>query len=146
MKRAFDNTVEPKPIGEYKPRLRTQVTVLGTFFLVVLPAIYFAGMGYIWFLEHGLKLDMNARPEGIMDRLVVLMMVLPIIPVMLAAIMATGIPWMFVMARCLSWPDIQYFTSQKGPRFPMLSDWIDRMWSRMTEFKRPKSPTNGLSR
>lgn len=132
-------------MSEYKPQLRAQVTVLVTFFLVVLPAISLAGIGYMWFLEHGLKFDTNAKPEAILDRLIVLLAVLPIIPVMLTAILLSGIPWMFAMARLLSWDDLQYLTKRKGPRLPFLSDWIDRIWSRMIEPKRPRSP-DGLSR
>jgi hypothetical protein len=129
--------VGPEAMSEYKPLLRTQITVLATFFVLVLPAIWFAGMGYMWFIEHGLKLDTNAQPEGIVDRIISLVAVLPMIPIMLAAILVSGIPWMFVMARLLSWDDIQYFTKSKGPRLPLLSDWIDRMWLRMIESRRP---------
>jgi len=53
------------------------------------------------------------------------------------AILLTGIPWMFAMAHLLSWNDIQYFTSKKGPRVPWLSDWLDRVWLRMIESRRP---------
>src|SRR5215216_2310272 len=100
---------------EYKPSVRTLMMVLGSFFVIVLPAIWFAAMRYMWFIEHVLKLDVNARPESVMDHLVILVAVLPIIPVMLVAIFVSGIPWMFVMARVLSWDAIQHFTKKKGP-------------------------------
>jgi len=129
---------------EHKPSVRTLITVLGSFFVIVLPAIWFAAMGYMWFIEHGLKLDVNARPESVMDHLVILVAVLPIIPVMLIAILVSGIPWMFVMARFLSWDDIQHFTKKKGPRLPLLSDWLDRIWLRMMESRKPESPTNRM--
>ena len=135
-------------MSEYKPRLRTQLVVFATFFLVVLPAIWFSAMGYIWFIEHGLKLDTNSKPDGLMERLFILMLGLPIIPVMLAAILMAGIPWMFVMTRLLSLTDIEYFTKQnskqKRPRLPFLSDWIDRLWLRMIESRR-RARTTGRS-
>jgi hypothetical protein len=118
--------------------------VLGSFFIIVLPAICFAAMGYMWFIEHGLKLDVNARPESLMDRLVILVAGLPIVAVMLVAILVSGIPWMFVMARFLSWDDIQHFTKKKGPRLPLLSAWLDRIWVRMIESRKPESPTNQM--
>ena len=132
-------------MSEYKPSVRTQFILLGSFFLIVLPAIWFAGMGYMWFIEHGLKLDVNARPESVMEHVVILVSVLPMIPVMLVAILVSGIPWMFVTARLLSWNDIRHFTRRKGPRLPLLSDWLDRIWLRMIESRRPESPTSGSS-
>jgi hypothetical protein len=128
-------------MADHKPSLRTQVVILLTFLAVVLPAIGLAGIGYVRFVEHGLKLDINARPEGIIDRLLILLMVLPMIPAMLVAILVTGIPWMFVMARVLPWADVEYYTKQKGPRLPFLSDWLDGLWRRMIESRRKKSPT-----
>lgn len=119
--------------------------MLASLFVVVLPAIWFAAMGYMWFIEHGLKLNANAKPDGIVDRLLILVAVLPMIPVMLVAILISGIPWMFVMSRVLSWVDIEYFTTKKGPRVPLLSDWLDRLWLRMIESRRPESTTNGSS-
>ena len=65
--------------------------------------------------------------------------------VIVAAILISGIPWMFVVSRILSWADIQYYTKQKGRRIPFLSDWLDRLWLRMIESRRPKSPTSGSS-
>jgi hypothetical protein len=130
---------------EYKPSVRTQIIMLATFFAVVLPAIWFAGMGYMWFIEHGLKLDTNATPEGVVDHLLMLVTVLPMIPVILVAILISGIAWMFVVSRVLSWADIQYYTKQKGRRYPFLSDWLDRLWLRMIESRRPESPTSGSS-
>jgi hypothetical protein len=132
-------------MSEHKPSVRTQIILLATLFAVVLPAIWFAGMSYMWLIEHGLNLDTNARPEGIVDRLLILVTLLPIIPVFLAAILITGIPWMFVVSRLLSWADIQYFTKQQGPRFLFLSDWLDRLWLHMIESRRPESPTSGSS-
>jgi len=132
-------------MSDYKPPVRTQITILASLFVVVLPAIWFAAMGYMWFIEHGLKLDANAQPDGIVDRLLILVAVLPMIPVMLVAILISGIPWMFVMSRVLSWVDIEYFTTKKGPRVPLLSDWLDRLWLRMIESRRPESTTNGSS-
>jgi hypothetical protein len=99
----------------------------------------------MWLIEHGFKLDLDAKPDGIVDGLLMLLMVLPIIPVMLLAILISGIPWMFVTSRVLSWADIQFFTKQKGPRFPILSDWLDRLWLRMIESRRPERPTSGSS-
>ena len=131
-------------MSEYKPSVRTLIIVLGSFFAVVLPAIWFAAMAYMWFIEHGLKLDVNVRPESVMDHLVILMAVLPIIPVMLAAILVSGIPWMLVTARLLSWNDIQHFTKRKGPGLPLLSDGLDRIWLRMIESRRPEGPTNQM--
>jgi hypothetical protein len=132
-------------MSEYKPRLRTQIAVLASFFIVVLPAIWLAAMGYMWFMEHGLKLDASAKPEGIVDRFLTLLTVLPIIPTMLAAILATGIPWMFVMTRLLPLADIEYYTRQKGPRVPFLSDWLDRVCRRMIESRRKERPASGSS-
>lgn len=132
-------------MSEYKPPPRTTALLLATFFVVVLPAIWFSGMGYMWLIEYGFDLDIDAKPDGIVDRLLMLLMVLPIIPVMLLAILITGIPWMFVASRVLSWADIQFFTKQKGPRFPIISDWLDRLWLRMIESRRPESPTSGSS-
>jgi hypothetical protein len=102
-------------------------------------------MGYIWLMGHSFKIDMDAKPEGIMGGMVMLLMVLPIIPVMLLGILIAGIPWMFVMSRVLSWADIQFFTKQEGPRFPILSDWLDRLWLRMIERRRPQNTTNRSS-
>ena len=126
-------------MAEHKPSIRTQVIVLATFFVVVLPAIGVTGMGYIWFLEHGLKLDTNAKPEGIMDRLSILLAAIPIIPTMLVAILVAAIPWMFMMSRVLSWADVQYYTKQKGPRLPLVSNWLDRVWIRMIESRKKES-------
>ena len=131
--------------NEYKPPARTTAILLATFFVVVLPAIYFSGMGYIRLVEHGFGLDLDAKSDGIVDGFMGLLMVFPIIPVMLLSILITGIPWMFVASRVLSWADIQFFTKQKGPRLPILSDWIDRLWLRMIENRRPESPTSGSS-
>ena len=130
---------------EYKPSVWTQIVLLATFFAVVLPAIWFAGMGYMWLVEHGLKLDTNATPKGVVDQLLILVTMLPMIPVILVAILISGIPWMFVVSRVLSWADIQYFTKQKGRRYPFLSDWLDRLWLHIIESRRPKSPTSASS-
>ena len=130
-------------MSAYRPRLKTQIAVLATFFVIVLPAIWFAAMGYMWFVEHGLKIDASAQPEGIVDRLVILLLLLPMIPLMVLAIYVAGIPWMFIMSRILPWADIEYFTGKKGPRIPLLSDWFDRMWLRMIECRKAKSPTDG---
>jgi hypothetical protein len=130
-------------MSEYKPPVWTQITVLASLFVIMLPAIWFAAMGYMWFIEHGLKLDTNATPEGIVDRLLILVTVLPMIPVMVGAILISGIPWMFAMSRLLSWADIQYFTKRKGPRFLLLSDWLDRVWLHMIEPRRPENPQPG---
>lgn len=119
--------------------------MLATFFAVVLPAIWFSGMGYMWLIEHWQKLDSDATPEGVLDQLLNLVTVLPVLPVIVAAILISGIPWMFVVSRILSWADIQYYTKQKGRRIPFLSDWLDRLWLRMIESRRPKSPTSGSS-
>ena len=127
---------------EYKPSVRKQITILASFFVIVLPSIWLAAMGYMWLLEHGLKIDTNAKPEGLVDRLLVLVTVLPMLPVMLLAILIAGLPWMFVMSRILSWADLQYYTKQKGTRFPLLSDWLDRLWLHMIESRTPKSPTS----
>jgi len=124
-------------MSEYKPRLRTQIAFLASFLAVALPAIALAAAGYIWLLKHGLKLDMDAHPEGVLSNLLMFVAVIPIIPAMVGAILLTGIPWMFAMAHLLSWNDIQYFTSKKGPRVPWLSDWLDRVWLRMIESRRP---------
>ena len=123
-------------MGEYKPRIRTQLVVLATFLVLVLPAIWFSGMGYIWFLETGLKLDLDKKSEGFADGLLMLATVFPIIPVMMVGILAAGIPWMFLMSRYLSWAEIQYYTKQKGPRMPLLAEWLDRLWERMIESRR----------
>lgn len=88
-------------------------------------------MGYIWVLEDGLKLDMEARPETLLEELMILGTVLPIIPVM----SVTGITWMFLMARLLSPADIRYNASLKGPRLPVISGWLDRLWLRMIATK-----------
>jgi len=133
-------------MSEYLPTLRTRLLALSTLLIVVLPAIWFAGMGYMWLIEHGLKLDTQAKPQTLIDHLIILVALLPMIPVMVCAICLAGIPWMFVMAHTLSWEDIQYFTNQKGPRLPLLSDWLDRLWLHMVRRRRPDSPTNGLSR
>jgi hypothetical protein len=130
---------------EYKPSVRTQIVMLATFFAVVLPAIWFSGMGYMWLIEHWQKLDSDATSEGVLDQLLNLVTVLPVLPVIVAAILISGIPWMFVVSRILSWADIQYYTKQKGRRIPFLSDWLDRLWLRMIESRRPKSPTSGSS-
>jgi len=130
-------------MSEYKPGVRTQVTLLGSFFVIVLPAVWFAAMGYMWFIEQYVKVDVNATPESVMDHFLILLAVLPMIPVMLAAIVVSGIPWMFAMSRLLSWDDIQYFTMKKGPRLAVLSDWLDRMWLRMIESRRPGPPDSG---
>jgi len=132
-------------MSEYRPSVMTQITLLGSFFVIVLPAIWFAGMGYMSLIEHVLKLDANSKPDGIVDRFLILVTVLPMIPVMLLAILISGIPWMLVMSRILSWADIEYFTKQKGPRLPFLSDWLDRLWLHMIESRKPDSPTNGSS-
>ncbi len=132
-------------MSAYKPRLKTQIAVLATFFVIVLPAIWFAAMGYMWLVEHGLKIDASAQPESIVDRLVVLLLVLPMIPIMVLAICIASIPWMFIMSRILPWADIEYFTGKKGPRIPLLSDWFARMWLRMIESRKPESPPSGSS-
>ena len=130
-------------MSDYRPSGRTLVLVLVSMFAVVLPAIWFTGMGYISFSEHSLKLDANTKPEGVVDRLLILAAVLPMIPLMVLAIFLSGIPWMFVMSRVLSWADIQYFTEQKGPRLPFVSAWLDWMWLRMIQHRRPASPPGG---
>jgi hypothetical protein len=127
-------------MSDYKPSVRTLIMVLASFFAVVLPAIWFTGMGYVWFIEHGLKFDTTAKPEGLVDRLLVLVAVLPMIPLMVLAIFISGIPWMFFMSRVLSWAEIQHFTKQKGPRLPFVSAWLDRMWIHMTQSRKPASP------
>jgi len=135
-------------MSEYKPTVRIQVMVLGSFMLMVLPSIWVAGMGYMWLVEHGLKLDMDAKPQGIGEQFIMLSTVLPMLPAMLMAILISGILWMFIMSRALSWADLQYFThmndsaKKKRSRFPFVSDWLDRLWQRMIEFKRPKGAAN----
>lgn len=128
---------------DYKPSVWTLILVLASFFVVVLPAIWFTGLGYMWFIEHGLKLDTTTKPEGVVDRLLVLVTVLPMIPLMLLAILISGIPWMFAMSRFLSWADIEHFTKQRGPRLPVLSAWLDRVWLRMIQSRRPVSSLGG---
>lgn len=117
--------------------------MLASFFVIVLPSIWLAAMGYMWLIEHSLKIDPNAKPESLGDRLLVLATVLPIIPVMLLAILITGIPWMLVMSRFLSRADLQYYTNRKGPRIPWLSDRLERLWLHLIESRAPKSPANG---
>jgi len=129
-------------MSDYRPSLKTVIAVLATFFVIVLPAIWFSAMGYMWLVEHGLKVDTAAQPESIADRLVVLLLLLPMIPVMVLAICIAGIPWMFIMSRILPWPDIEYFTGKKGPRIPVLSIVSDRMWLRMIESRKRGSPTD----
>jgi hypothetical protein len=119
--------------------------MLASFLAVVLPAIWLATMGYMWVIEHGLKLDTDAKPEDMLDRLLILLVVLPMIPFMAAAVFIAGIPWMFVMSRLLSWTDIQHFTAQKGPRLPLLSTWLDRLWLYMIKSRRPENPAGGAS-
>lgn len=75
--------------------------------------------------------------------LLVLLLLLPMVPVMMLAVCAAGIPWMFIMSRVLPWDDIESFTAKKGPRVPLLSDWLDRLWLRMIDRRRPQSPTRG---
>lgn len=132
-------------MSDYKPPARTTAILLATFFILVLPALGFAGMGYMWGIEHGFKLDPDAKPEGILDGLLMLLMVLPMIPVMSFAMLISGIVWMFVVSRVLSWADLQFFMNQKGPRLPILSDWLDRLWWHMVERRRPENPTSGSS-
>jgi hypothetical protein len=98
----------------------------------------------MWLLNNGLNQDNNAHPEGVLANLLMVVAVIAIIPAMLAAILVTGIPWMFAMAHFLSWNDIQYFTSKKGRRVPWLSDWLDRVWLHMIEPRRPERPTEAL--
>lgn len=130
-------------MSDYKPSVRTLILVLGSLYAVVLPAICLTGMGYMWFVQHSLKLDINTQQEGVVDRLLVLGAVLPMIPLMVLAIIISGIVWMFVMSRVLSWADIQHLTKQRGPRFPLVSSWLDRLWLRMIESRRPASPLGG---
>ena len=127
---------------EYKPALRTQLAVVGSLLAFVLPAITLSGAGYIRWLEQGLKLDFDNGPADLAGRLRMLAAVVPIIPVMLAAILAAGIPWMFAMARLLPLQDIQYYNRQnynrkKGSRVPLLSKWLDRVWARMIRSRMP---------
>jgi len=131
-------------MNDYKPSVRTSILVFASFFAVVLPAMWFTAMGYMWFVEHGLKLDTTTKPEGVIDQLLVLAAVLPMIAFMLLAILISGIPWMFVMSRVLSWADIEYFTKRREPRLPFLSAWLDRVWSRMIESRKPASSHGGL--
>jgi len=131
-------------MSDYRPCLKTLIAVLATFFAIVLPAIWLSAMGYMWLVEHGLKIDTAAQPESIADRVLVLLLVLPMIPVMVLAIYIAGIPWMFIMSRILPWADIEYFTHKKGLRIPLLSDLSDRLWLRMIESRKPES-TSGSS-
>ena len=73
-------------MSEYKPGVRTQVTLLGSFFVIVLPAVWFAAMGYMWFIEQYVKVDVNATPESVMDHFLILLAVLPMIPVVPAVL------------------------------------------------------------
>ena len=100
---------------------------------------------YTWVMKNGLNLDTDAKPESIADQLLILAQVLPMIPLMVMAIFISSVPWMFVMSRLLSWADIVYFTKQKGPRLPIISDWLDRLWLRMIESRRPRVPPGGES-
>jgi len=132
----------PTP-GQHQPSTRTQLLLIVSFLLLVLPSIWFTGNGYFWLLENALHLDTEAKPEGIMDRLFMLLMILPMIAAMLLGILFSSIPWMFIASRLLSWPDLQFYTNQnqKSPRMPLLSDWLDRLWLQMIEPKRPKTPS-----
>ncbi len=121
------------------------IVVLASYVAIVLPAIGLAGLGYMLFIEHGLKLDTTAKPGGVVDRLLVLGAVLPILPVMILAIIVSSIPWMFVMSRLLSWADIEHLTKQRGLRVPFLSVWLDRLWLRMIKSRSPQIPMEGLS-
>lgn len=47
-------------------------------------------------IEYVFKFDSEAKPDGIVDGLLMLLVILPIIPVMLLAIWISGVPWMFV--------------------------------------------------
>ena len=133
-------------MNDHKPSVRTQIIVFASLFAVALPAILFSGMGYMWVIEHGLKLDTHAKPEGIQDSLLILVTVFPMIPLMGLAILIAGIPWMFVMSRVLSWADIQHFTRQKGPRLSFLSEWLDRLWLHMIQCREPANlPVQGES-
>ena len=130
-------------MSEHKPSVRTLILVLASFFAVVLPAILVTGVGYMWLIEHAFELDTTTKPESLVDRLVVVVTILPMIALMLLAILISGIPWMFVMSRLLSWADIEHFTRQRGPRLPFLSAWLDRLWLRMIQSRRPVSPLGG---
>lgn len=57
--------------------------MLATFLVVVLPALWFSGIGYMWLVEHVFEFDLDATPDGLVDGLLGLAVVLPIIPVTL---------------------------------------------------------------
>ncbi len=130
----------------YRPSARTQILTLASFLAMVLPAISVAGMGYLSFLEKRLNLDMDAHLEGVVDHLLMLAAVIPMIPIMLTAIVLAGILWMVFIARCLSWPDIRFYTRQKGRHVPVLSDCLQRIWLQIVLSRSKAARAKGLRR
>lgn len=130
--------------GDYKPATSTTILMLLSLFVFVLPAIIGSALGYMWLVEHGFKLNLDAGPETLADSLVILGLLLPMIPVMTGSILLAGIPWMYLMARLLSWRDIEFYTHQKQPRLPVISDWLDAIWNRMIA-TRPEARNSGCT-
>ena len=126
-----------------KPGWRSHAVVLGSFFTLVLPAIAAAALGYLWIVQRGFGVDIDARPEGWGDRLRNLLMLLPMIPLMVAAVLLAGIPWMWIASRCLPAADLEYYSQRRGPRWPWLSDWLEHLWQRMLEARRRRDARAG---
>jgi len=118
-------------MNQYKPSVAKQTAVMCSMFVLVLPAIAASGLAYIHFLSNGLGVDMEAKPENLLDVAVMILSVLPMMAVMLTAIFVTGSIWMMIMSKVLPWPDIQYYTQMEGPRYPWISVTLDRMWKSM---------------
>lgn len=124
-------------MSRYKSPLWRQLVVVASFLAFMLPAIALAGGGYFWFVEQVLGLDTRAKPQGMLAGLLIVLGVLPMVFLMLVAILISSIMWMAVMACLLSWPDLEFYTNQKGPRVAWISDWLEKVWLRLIEPKRP---------
>ncbi len=127
---------------QYKPSVAKQAAVMCSMFVLVLPALTAAGLAYIHFLEHGLGVDLDAKPENLIDGAVMVVSIFPMIVAMLAAIFVAGTLWMFVMSKVLPWSDIQYYTEMKSPRYPWISDTLDRIWKAMLKRRKDREPNN----
>jgi len=123
---------------DHQPSIRTRIFVLMSFFAVALPAISLVVIGYVWFFKYGLQWDIYAQPQSWLDRLCIFAAVLPLLPLLVLALTLAAIPWMRLLARCLSWADIEYFTKQKGAHIPLLSPWLERLWLRIIAHRRPE--------
>jgi hypothetical protein len=127
-------------MAEYKPSRRKQFAIIAGFLAFSLPWIVLTARAYSWIsIRWWLHVSESVESSSGLYWLLSLLVVAGVCPVTLIVTLLALIPWMFLMSRWLPWRDVEYFSRQRTPRIPLLSNWLDRLWAKMIAHRRSAS-------